>query len=124
MDPAAQKPNALFFLGVVIKALKIFPMGAHVHIENSAVQIIAGMFLGDDGFFDGVHTAHRRAVGIVAAVHISGSHALEPGNLFGFAVVGRTHQVTAGGAGCGKNALHFHGGDDIRVLGIVVSIEL
>ena len=68
MDPAAQEPNALFLPGIVVKAFKLFAMGAHIHEEYGAIKVIAGVFFGNDRFLDRIHAADRGTVRMVAAV--------------------------------------------------------
>jgi len=58
MDPAAQEPNALFLPGIVVKAFKLFAMGAHIHKENGTIKIITGMLFGDDRLLDRIHAAY------------------------------------------------------------------
>ena len=87
VNPASDESNAVFFAGVVVKTFKVFSRCADVHKKDRAVQVIADMLFGDDGFFDGIHAAYRGAIGVVAAIHVPGTHALEPGNFFRYAFV-------------------------------------
>ena len=123
---AADETHAVLLFGAVVEAFEILAVRAHVHEEDGAVQllVLAGVLLGDDGLLDGVHAAHRGAVGVVALVHVPRADALEPGDFLRFLVVGQTHQVAARGAGGRQHALHLHGGDHIREIGVVVTVEL
>ena len=55
---------------------------------------------------------------------IPGAHALEPGNLFGFLVVRRPHQMTLKGAGSAQNALKLQAGDHIGQGGVLIPVVL
>ena len=81
------------------------------------------MLLGDHGFLDGVHAAHRRAVSIVAAVLIPRSHALQPGDLLGLLVIGHAYQVPGGGAGGRQDALELDGTHHIGIRAIPEKIQ-
>ncbi len=82
------------------------------------------MLLGDHGLLDGVHAAYRGTVGVVATIHVPGTHALEPSDLLRFLVVGQAHEMSARGTRRRQDALHFHGGDHVGMLGVAVGIEL
>jgi hypothetical protein len=60
----------VLLLGAVVEAFEILAVRAYVHEEDGAVQVLAGVLLGDDGLLDGVHAAHRGAVRVVALVHV------------------------------------------------------
>ena len=59
VNPASDKPDPVFIFGRVVKFFKVFAVGSHVHIENGAIQITAGMLFGDNGLFNGIHAADR-----------------------------------------------------------------
>ena len=99
-------------------------MGAHVHVEDGALEVVSAVLFGDDRLLDGVHAADRGAIGIVAAVHVPGTHALKPGDFFGFLVVGQAYQVPFRGSGGRQDALHFNGGDNVGQAGVAVVVEL
>ena len=125
VHPAADEAHAVLLFGAVVEAFEILAVGAHVHEEDGAVQIlVSGVLLGDDRLLDGVHAADRGAVSVVALVHVPRADALEPGDFLRFLVVGQAHQVAARGAGGRQHALELHGGDHVRELGVVVSVEL
>ena len=77
----------------------------------------------DHRFFNGVHAAHRRAVGIVAPVQVAGSDALQPGDFFGLALVfGHAQHVTGRGPGGGQHALEFQGGQHVGIAAVLILI--
>jgi len=57
------------------------------------------VFLGDDGFLDGVHAADGTAVAVVGPVYVPGTDALEEGDGLGLLVVAGPDHVAHGGAG-------------------------
>ncbi len=81
MNPRFDKADAGIF-GAVIVFLVIFAEGADIHVENHTIQVFIGMFFGNHGVFNGIHAANRRAVAVAALVRISGTDALQPGDLF------------------------------------------
>ena len=99
VHPGADKANAVLFPGRVVVPFEVLSVGPHVHEEDGAVQIVSRMLLGDDGFFDGIHAADGRAVGMVTPVHVSGADALEPCDLLGLLVIGHAGQMAHGGTG-------------------------
>ncbi len=123
MNPAADKANAMFVFGIIIIFFKILTVGPHVHVENGAVQIPAGVFLGNHGLLDGIHAADRRTIGIVTAVDVPGTDTLEPGDFLGFFVVRSPDQMPHGRPGGRKDPLHFDGCDHIGVVGIVIIVK-
>ena len=77
---AAGVLNAVFLFSPAVIFLVTFAVGARVHEKNLAEYVAVslaitrfglGVFEGHDGFFGGVHTAHRRAVivTLVPAAH-------------------------------------------------------
>ena len=58
MDAGLDKSDTGIF-GAVIIFFVIFAEGSDIHIENDAIHIALGMFLGNHGIFAGVHAAHR-----------------------------------------------------------------
>ena len=59
VNPASDETDAALFPGVVVEPFEFLSVGPHVHEEHRAVQIVTGVLLGNDRFFDGVHAAHR-----------------------------------------------------------------
>ena len=123
VHPGADEPYPVF-LGAVVVLLEFFAVGAHVHVEDSGVQLLVGMLLGDDRLFDGVHAAHGRAVRIVAGVDIARADALQPGDLARFFAVVGAHQVTPVGSRGAQDTLEFEAGYDIGKVQVIVGIEL
>ena len=70
VHPGLDKADAFLVPGPIIIFFIIFAKRADIHVKNSAVQITSGMFLGDHGILDGVHTADRTAVSVAASVGI------------------------------------------------------
>ena len=73
-DPRPDEAYAVLRLGPFIIFVKLLAEGPHVHEKYGSVNL-AEMLLGDDGFLDGVHAAHRRAVA-AATRNIARAHAL------------------------------------------------
>ncbi len=71
VDSGFYKPDTRAVLGPKIIFFIIFSKGADIHIEYGAIQLAAGVFLGDHGFLDGVHAANGRAVAVAAPIDIS-----------------------------------------------------
>ena len=86
-NPGSNESNPMFFPGLVVIPFEILPVGPHVHEENGAVQIVSGVFLGNDCLLDRVHAADRGAVPVVALIHVPGPDALEPGDLLRFPLI-------------------------------------
>ena len=120
VHPGADEPDPLLVPGPPVIFFEFFAVGAHIHEENRRIQGHFAVLLGDDRFFDGIHAAHRRAIAVVAVIHIPGTDALEPGDLGGFLVVRRPHHVAREGSGRGQDPLEFHPGDDIGELGVII----
>ncbi len=73
------------------------------------------MVLGQDGLLCGVHTAETGAVGTPDGF-ITGAYTLDEDHVLGFLAIGRTFDVSLGGAGSGEHALVLQGGDYVGVL--------
>ena len=59
MDPGLDKTNAFALLCPQVVFLVILTIGTNIHIKNSAIQITAGVLLGNHGILDSIHAAHR-----------------------------------------------------------------
>lgn len=73
---------------------------------------------------DGVHAADAGTVRVVAVVEIPRADALEPCDLLRLLAVVWPHEMPPVGAGSRENALELKAGDDVRVIGVVVGVEL
>ncbi len=87
MDPGTDKTDPPFFLGPIVIFFEFLAVGAHIHKENGRIQGMRAVFLGNNRLLDGIHTANRRAVAVVAMIDVPGTDALEPGDLFRFLMV-------------------------------------
>ena len=67
-NPGADKAYPMFDFCIFVIFFKILSMSTHVHEKDGAIQIMAGVFLGDDRLFDSVHATDRGTVSVVAAV--------------------------------------------------------
>jgi hypothetical protein len=81
------------------------------------------MFLGNDRLLDGIHTADRGAIGIVATLEIAGAHALKPCDLFRFLSVRRSDHMAARGTAGGQDSFEFDAGHYIGEIGIPVALH-
>ena len=122
MDPGAQKTHPELILRPPVVSFKLFAVGAHIHKEDSGVQGLFAMLLGDHRLLDGVHAAHRGTVTVVAVVQVPGAHALEPGNLLGLFLVRRPDHVALEGPGRGQDPLKLHAGDDVGEGAVMVGL--
>ena len=107
--------DAVFGLRAVIIFLVALAERARVHKEHVALECVAfgfGVLERHDGFFGGVHAAHRRAV-IVRL--IAAAHALQERNLFRRLVIGRAPDVTLRWPGRGQQPFELQRRDDVRV---------
>ena len=122
MHLGAQEADALGF-GSLVVAFEVLSVSAHIHEKYRAIQLIAGMLLGDDGLLDGVHAANRRAVFVVAAVLVAGTDTLKPGNFLWVLVVRGAGHVSFGGSGSAQQPFELHGGDHVGILAVAVKIQ-
>ena len=101
MNPAANKADTVLVSGAVVKPLEFLAVGPHIHEKDGAIQTVALVFLGDHGLFDGIHAADRRAVGMIAFVHVPRTNTLKPCDFFGGLMIGNPGHMAHGGTGCG-----------------------
>ncbi len=123
MDPRLDKSDPVLVLGPEIIFFIILSEGADVHIEDGAIQIAVGMFLGNHGFLDRIHAADRRTVAVSAFIGVPGSDALKPGDFFGFFPVQRPAQVPPVRAGSAQDAFEFLAGDHVGGFAISQKIQ-
>ena len=122
VDAAAPKMNALFLFGTVSIALKRFSEGAHVHVVNRRLQVVAGFFPGQYRLFDGEHAADARAE-IGVGLQVAGAHALDPGGAADWPAVGRAQQVATGWPAAGDQPFEFQTGDDVGIVSVTERVR-
>ena len=124
MDPRLDESDPVLVLGPEIILFIILAEGTDVHIEDGAIQIAVGMFLGNHGFLDRIHAADRRAVAVSAFIGVPGADALKPGDLFGLFPVQRPAQVPPVRSGSAQNAFEFLAGNHIGGFSISQKIQI
>ena len=102
LDPELDRP--------IVVGVEPLSEGAHVHVEDRALQVIAGVLLGDDRFLRRVHAADRRAVVVLL---VSRADALDERDPFRRPPVRRPQDVPAGRAGRREDPLELDAGDDV-----------
>ena len=120
--PRLYKPNARLILGPVVVSLKVFPVGADIHVKDGRIQAARGVFLGQHGLFNGIGTANARAIPSAFQMFIPRTYALQPGNLFRFFFVRRAYHVPAVGTGSGQDALKFEAGHHVLVFAVPIGV--
>jgi len=75
------------------------------------------MFLGNHRFFDGIHTAYRRAI-IITTGGVPGTDALNKSNFLGFLMIRGTDNVPFEGTGGAQDSLKLDTGNHIGVSAI------
>ena len=110
--------DAVFFLGAVNKTVKVLTMGADIHIENGRLQSF-GVFLADNRFFGGIHTAHGRTPTVVTG-NIARTDALNESNLFRFFAVGDSLHMAEEGTRRGENSFKLNCRNNIFVNTVAV----
>ena len=112
MDARLDKTDSGIF-GPVVIFFVILAEGANIHIKNNTIHILPGMFFGNHGIFNGVHATYGRTIAVAALIGVSGTDALQPGNFFGFFLVGWALQMSHGGSRCAENSFELQAGDDV-----------
>ena len=92
-DFGFNKSYSRFIFAPVIEMFIILSMGSDIHIEDSSIQRIMTMFLGQHCFFYSIGTADRRTISIGTQVVVPGTYALQPGYFFRLFFVRRPYQV-------------------------------
>ena len=95
-DARAHETHPVLVAGAFIILVEILAKGAHVHVKDRRLDV-RRVLLGDDGLFDGIHAAHRGAVG-VATLLIARADALQEGDPSRLFTVRETHHVALIGA--------------------------
>ncbi len=112
MDPAPFQTDALGGFGVLAIALERFAEGAHVHVNDGGLKIIAGDRFGHRRLLEGEHAADRAAE-IGAGLQVSGAHTLDPGGFFHRLLVGWAQQAAAVRPGAAEHAFERQAGDHV-----------
>jgi hypothetical protein len=120
MDSGPDESNSTFLLGLIVISLEILSIGAHVHEENGTVQGTGGMFFSNHGLLDGRHAADRGTVSVITPVNVSGTYALEPGNLPRILFIRRPLEMACVRACGAQNSLEFKARDHVGILSIVI----
>ncbi len=102
---------------------KIFPGGAHIHIEQGHIQVRPEVFPGDGRLFQGYHAAEIGAVGVLAFLVAPHAHAMEPGDSGGLFAVGPPDHVAVIGAAGAQDALKLQAGIDIGEMAVAVGLQ-
>ena len=82
MGPAADQAYAVLVLCPIGIEFVIFPEGAQIHIEDRRLDIILKALLGNNGLFQGYHTAGAGTITCRTLLQAPGTDALDPGDLF------------------------------------------
>jgi hypothetical protein len=109
-------------MDVLVKALEIFAVGAHVHEEDSGLEIRAGVLLGDDRLLNGIHAADAGTIGMGAGLGVPGTDALQPGNLLGLGFVGRPDEMAPERPGGGEYPLKLQAGDHAGQVAVTIEV--
>src|SRR6056297_1808176 len=87
-----------FGFSVIVIFFKFFPMGSHIHVKDSFLNISFNMFSSDHGLLNSIHTADTRAVGVIIAIDVTGADALEPAYLLRFTLIRTPSKMTHTGS--------------------------
>ena len=106
-------------LGPLVVLVEALAVGPDVHVEDLAGQVRLVLH-GDDGFLDGVHAAHRRAV---VVLRIPAAHALDEGQPTRLPPVRRTQDLAGAGTAGRQDPLELQARDHVRE-GAVAELRL
>ncbi len=110
--------------GHFVITLEFLAVAPNIHVEDALRDVPAGRMFGrHERLLDGIHAADTRAVAVRAPVRAPRSHALQPGDLAGFASVRRADEMPHARAAGRQEALVFKAGDDVGDAAVAVKIE-
>ena len=122
VNPGSDKSDAFLF-GILIIFVKVFAVGAHIHIKHRTVQRFGAVLFGNDGLLNCVHTAHGRTIRVITPVEISGTDTLQPADLFGLLLIRRPDQMPHIRAGGRQNSFKLQSGQHIGQLGVAIAVK-
>ena len=123
MDAGTDETDTVILSRPVVVLLEILAVGPHIHKENRRIQRLVRVFVGNNCFLDGVHTADGRTIAVIAMLHVPRTNTLEPGDLLGFLVVGGPDHMTLKGTRGAENALEFYTGNHIWMFAVEIGID-
>ena len=118
-DTGPHEPDPILQPRSFVIGIESLAMRSHIHVENGCGQTVLRMLIGDDGLFNRIRAAYRRAI-VVAAIRIAGTNALDKRNPLGFLLIRQPGKMAAERTRCGEHTLELDTCHDIPVSAVSV----
>ncbi len=102
--------------GPLVVLVKIFAVGADIHVKDGRVQAL-DVIARNHGLFGRHHAADRGTI-VIAASRITRTDALNPGDAPGLPAIGEADDMSLEGPRGREHALELNAGDDVGIAAI------